>query len=224
MTDDAAEQSVSAAPAKVAKVDQIVAEIRTRILAGRFAEGQRLIEADMVRELGTSRGSLREALSRLSAEGRVELVPNKGAIVRRFPREQILALYQIRIRLEPLSAELAARFINQGTNRRDFLAVLEWLDAQDTGSIEAWRQANFRFHRTVTMISGNRKIGPILEQLWVPSTASGIRDALGLTDWRESEADHRAIAQAILAGDTAAASELMASHLRRGAERMLAYE
>jgi hypothetical protein len=43
--------------------------IRERIRAGRFVPGQRLVEADIMREVATSRSRVREALQRLATEG-----------------------------------------------------------------------------------------------------------------------------------------------------------
>ena len=61
----------------------MASHLKDGILAGRYAPGQRLIEADLTRDLGVSRGPLREAFRKLTAEGLIESVPNKGAVVRR---------------------------------------------------------------------------------------------------------------------------------------------
>ena len=55
--------------------------IRESILAGRIPAGARIAELDLARQLSVSRTPIREALSRLAAEGLVELSPNRGARV-----------------------------------------------------------------------------------------------------------------------------------------------
>jgi DNA-binding GntR family transcriptional regulator len=57
-------------------LERLFAHLKEGILSGRYAPGQRLIEADLTSELGCSRGPLREAFRRLTAEGLVESVPN----------------------------------------------------------------------------------------------------------------------------------------------------
>ena len=57
------------------------------ILQRRYAVGQRLIEADLTRDLGVGRSTIREALRILGASGVVELTPPKGAVIRSLARD-----------------------------------------------------------------------------------------------------------------------------------------
>src|SRR3569833_4774669 len=104
-------------------VDDIIERVRNAILAGRIVPGQRLVANDLVEQLGVSRGSIREAFQRLSAEGLVDITPNRGAMVRRLSREQVRDLFQIRVNLESLGAKLADEHIREGAHRKQFLAV-----------------------------------------------------------------------------------------------------
>ncbi|UCE30896.1 MAG: GntR family transcriptional regulator, partial [Burkholderiales bacterium] len=89
-------------------VEDAVARLREALLEGRFAPGQRLVEADLVATLGVSRSSVRSALERLAAEGLVRLSAHRGAVARRMSRREVEELYAIRERLEGLAAGLAA--------------------------------------------------------------------------------------------------------------------
>lgn len=203
-------------------VDAIAAETRELILAGHLTRGQRLVEADLTRRLGVGRSSVREALRRLSAEGLVQITPNRGAEVRRFSRKEMADRYQIRGQIEPLAAELAARFIGQGENRAIFLAATRSLPEEDAlGPIRGHRIANIRFHRAIARLSGNDQLAGLIERLWLPASNVEARDALGLTRWDESRREHETIIAAILRGDTAEAANAMREHLRRGCERIL---
>src|SRR5690606_40773413 len=64
-------------------VEHIVEGIVDGVMAGRFAQGQRLIAADIAEEFNVSRAPVREALHMLAGEGVVELTPNRGARIRR---------------------------------------------------------------------------------------------------------------------------------------------
>ena len=84
----------------VSSSDQIFREIVQGLYDGRYATGQRLVESDLTREFGTSRGTVREALKRLAAEGIVTLNLHRGAQIRRLARVEVrdmLALLEVLI-------------------------------------------------------------------------------------------------------------------------------
>ena len=112
-------------------VDRLVEGLRDGILMHRYAPGQVLIEADLTRDFGVSRGPLREAFRHLSAEGLLQLVPNRGALVRRLSRKEAEELFQIRTALEALAVRLAAKAIDEGDNRQRFEAAIRaiWNEA-----------------------------------------------------------------------------------------------
>ncbi len=89
-------------------VNFVIQHLRDGIFLGRFAPGQRLITSELMTDIGVSRGSLREAFSRLAADGIVDLVPNRGAVVRRLSRVELINLFRIREVLEGLAARQAA--------------------------------------------------------------------------------------------------------------------
>src|ERR1700733_7756520 len=87
-------------------VEDIVGRLREAIFAGRIVPGQRLIANDLTEQLGVGRGSIREAFQRLAADGLLDIVPNRGAIVRRLSRDSVRELFQIRVNLEGLGSRL----------------------------------------------------------------------------------------------------------------------
>ena len=97
-----------APPAHGATVAFIVERLREDILAGRLPPGSRLVECDLTSHFGVSRGPVREALRRLSADGLIEHWPHRGAVVRRLTEREIRELFLIRIEMEALAARLAA--------------------------------------------------------------------------------------------------------------------
>ena len=105
--------------------DQITTRLIEGIQAGRYVPGQRLIEADLTAEYGVSRGTVREALSRLAAEGLIHLVPHRGAYIRSLTRTDVNDILLVVERLASLAARLAAEAIGQGRNRADFTRAYE---------------------------------------------------------------------------------------------------
>jgi DNA-binding GntR family transcriptional regulator len=202
--------------------DTVVAvarETREAILSGRLAMGQRLIEADLTREFGVGRSSVREAIRHLSSEGLVEIVPHRGAVVRRLTRAEVVDRYEIREVLEGLAARLVAARIGDPAIRQ---GLLDASGAEHGASIADYRMRNYRLHGAIGDLSGNAQLAAMIRQLWLPAVMSELRDELGWTHWRQSEAEHQAIIDAILAGDGEAAEARMRAHLRQGAGRITA--
>src|SRR2546421_13031594 len=87
--------------------------IRQAILDGRLEPGSRLKEEELARELGISRTPVREALLVLQAEGLVDAVPNRGAVVRSHDANDLEDLYQLRALLEGYAARRAAANVTE---------------------------------------------------------------------------------------------------------------
>ena len=80
---------------------EVTTWLRERIRAGRFVPGQRLIEADLVRDTNSSRGRVREALQRLEAQGLVTSTRYKGVVVTPMSIAEIEEVFEFRALLEP---------------------------------------------------------------------------------------------------------------------------
>jgi len=205
-------------PARGSTVDYVLGRLRAGVLEGRYAPGQRLIEADLTRDLRVSRGPLREAFRRLSAEGLLEMVPNRGALVRRLTRRQMAELFQIRIGLESLAAQLAAEAMSDGSVRARFEqdVAQTWTEGPRWPG-PAYIDENHRFHDAIARASGNEQLVQLMRQLQLPLLLSQTAGLLREQDLLASVAEHRAIAASILAGDGAAAQEGIRAHLQRAA-------
>lgn len=84
--------------------------LRTAILKGELAPGERLREVEIAARYQVSRGPVREALLQLEQEGLVLLRRNRGAIVARLSRDDLEEVYSLRLALERLAAQRAARY------------------------------------------------------------------------------------------------------------------
>ena len=82
--------------------------VRSRILGGEYAPGQRLSEVELSASLGMSRSPLREALRLLANEGLVKLVSGRGVSVADFSETEVRELVEIREALDVLAVRLAA--------------------------------------------------------------------------------------------------------------------
>lgn len=186
------------------------------IQAGHYAPGQRLIEAELTASLGISRSALREAFRALAAEGTIELVPNRGALVRRLSLREALELFQIRMELEALAARLAATNIAQSGIRGAFTkAIASIHDEAPRRSTTAYICENADFHAAVFEAAGNRELARLNRRLQLSLIMAQISPLLTEETVRVSLAEHRAIAAAVLAGDAESAASAARAHLSR---------
>ena len=88
-------------PRPVTSAERALGELRELILGGALTPGTRLGEVELAERLGVSRTPVREALSRLAAEGLVEISPNRGARVATWTVAELEGVFDLRISLEP---------------------------------------------------------------------------------------------------------------------------
>src|SRR5438309_8831957 len=81
--------------------------LRGAIRLGHLRPGERVVEAEIARQMGISRGPIREAVRQLEQDGLVEYQPRRGVIVTALTRERVLDAYAVRAQLEGFAARLA---------------------------------------------------------------------------------------------------------------------
>lgn len=203
----------------VSTVGQVIESIKAGIRQGRYVPGQRLIEPDMMRELKVSRGSVREALRRLEAEGLIQIELYRGASIRRMSRQEFVEVNQIRSLLEGLGASLAAQWMTD--EERKGLRDLEQAWDRGTSGL-TYPEYNERFHDLILEASRNRQLPAYLEQnqlLFFRLQFHRIRRTAA--EVTRSRQEHRKVAKAILAGDMKAAERTMRDHVYKSGLEIL---
>lgn len=109
--------------------EQVLVALRTAILDFKLKPGQRLVERELIEQLGVSRTSIREALRELAAEGLVTVVPQRGAIVSTPTRTDAIDLYEVRAALESLVVQRFVERANDSQVERLQAAVERFHDA-----------------------------------------------------------------------------------------------
>lgn len=203
-------------PAHGATVAFIVERLREAILAGRRQPGSRLVESDLTSRFGVSRGPVREALRRLTADGLIEHWPHRGAVVRRLTEREIRELFLIRIEMEALAARLAAA-ADDPERRARFVAAIRPIYADAPRNPCEYLKENAAFHDAVMALADNLELRDLSTRLQLPLIMAQVGDILTPAVLKASVQEHRAIAEAILKRDGAAASARMREHLERAA-------
>lgn len=185
--------------------------LRGAILAGSLLPGTRISEPGLAQELGISRTPVREALQRLSQEGLVELLPNKGARVRVLSANEVREVYDVRALLEGEAAALAAQNATQveldGLER-----LLLALDALPKDAYNQQMQIDFDFHTALVEAAHNKTLARIYADL--RSSLTLIRSfQRTLSQHPKTRQQHQAILSALKAHNSQQAAEAARAHV-----------
>src|ERR1700682_2844114 len=93
--------------------DELAMRLRDMIVEGALKPAQKVPEAELCERFGVSRTPMREALKVMAAEGLVNLLPNRGAVVAKITQQEIDELFPIMGALEALAGELACARIDE---------------------------------------------------------------------------------------------------------------
>lgn len=214
--------------------DQAISAIREMIYSQGLGPGDQLpAQRELAQRLGVSRASLREALTRLSAIGVLDVKIGKGAFVREpnaleetgnlvWPFVETVSpqeLFQFRFAMEGFSAGVAA--VTLSAESLDLLqdnlkAMKRAIRAQDFAEAS---QLDFAFHETLILQCQNRMMSQVLSQgadIFLESQKLPfIRPERAMETWHE----HQRIFAALEKHNSKAAQRAMQSHIRRAAQR-----
>ena len=195
--------------------NQVVQELRERILSGDLPVGAHLRQEAVAEMFGLSRIPVREALQRLDAEGWVTFAPHRGAFVAGLSALEVAELFELRLLLEPHLLERAVpRF---GTEDLQALrAAAERFEAAlEQDDRAAWGAANRAFHRQLYAPAGRPRIAALAQGFDLRVEAY-VGAHLALDGIRErATAEHRRLVAAVEAGDGVRAVGFLRTHLER---------
>jgi DNA-binding GntR family transcriptional regulator len=136
--------------------DEVFATLKDEILCGDIGPGQMLSENEIARRFGVSRTPVREALTQLACERLVQVMPQRGHLVRTVSFSEVMEAFRMRELLEVEAAGTAARYITDEEieSLRKLLS-----DPEDTVT------AHFKFHTAIGHISRNRLLAETLEEI-----------------------------------------------------------
>ena len=210
--------------------DQARVQIRNAIFEGKIKPEERLTIERIASELGISRTPVREALKLLEADGIVRVLPNRGAVVQRFDKDELVERYSVRALLEGYDTEMACRAPDPAlaalvtdleancAAMAAAIAELERIDAagppgeRDLEQIGKLLELNGKFHKRILEASGTVLVGRVLESLHMPL-------AYRLYQWRaparrKAVLDyHLAIVTAMREGMAKRARKLIEDHI-----------
>ncbi len=142
-------------------------ELRHRFVTGKVMPGAGLSTRSLALELGVSQMPVREALSRLAAEGAVEIRSKRRIVVPPMTAERFADLLRCRELLEPEAAALALPHIDAARLRRLKAADDALGAALESGDVQSYMERNFEFHFLIYRAVPRATITQLIETLWL---------------------------------------------------------
>lgn len=197
-----------------AKSDTIAAQISralaSRIIAGEIEAGAKLRQDHIADEFGASHVPVREAFRILEAQGLAVSEPRRGVRVAGFSLEEVREVAEMRAALEALALRHAVPHVTK--------AILDQAEAANRAGdsardVQAWEAANRAFHRIILAPCGMPRLLKAIDDLHTASARflfSGWR-----AEWEApTDRDHRAILDALRAGQAELAASVLARHVQ----------
>ncbi|MGH6861889.1 MAG: GntR family transcriptional regulator [Phyllobacterium sp.] len=199
---------------------EIVTRLRDMIIEGDLQPGERIYENQIGEELGVSRTPLREALKFLASEGLVELVPSRGAVVKRFSAKDVEDMLLVIRSMEMLAGRLAcAQASDEGIGQVRVLhdAMIAHYKA---GERLEYYKLNQQIHTGIVALADNAPLAEVHGLL--QSRVKRIRfiGHEGAERWAGAVAEHERIMAALEARDADTLAHELDLHLINGWERV----
>lgn len=194
-------------------VEEAYGFIRQNILDGVYHPAQRLVESQLIKDIGVGRYHIRVALERLQAIGLVSIEPNRGASVTALELRDVLDILEAREALEVLAIRLATNNMKPELLDQLNVYVEDMKQAIQAEQFEQYSEINTSFHEAIYRACGNKSVLELLILLKARLTRLHLRTILlpGRTD--TSIAEHRRILEALRQQDPDKAEEAIRIHI-----------
>ncbi|MCV7149903.1 GntR family transcriptional regulator [Mycolicibacterium pyrenivorans] len=196
----------------------IADKLRAAIGHGELEPGAQLGEAELARQLGVSRGPLREGMQRLTQEGLLVAIRNRGIFVTELTPDDVRDMYLAREAVERAAARkiLGGAYVKAGD---ELLLIVDQMGRAIT-SAEA-SELDIAFHERLVELSGSPRLAR-MHQTFITETRMCIHalaESYAKSDYREQE--HRILASAIRSGDRDRTDELLVAHMDDALARLI---
>ena len=200
---------------------RVYSQLEEDILSGRYSAGDSITELAASKEYGVSRTPIRDALRKLENDGLVKITPNKGATVLGVGKDDLIDIYNIRMRLEGLAGSMAATRMTK--EEKDALKENVELARFYAGkkNYDKLKELDTDFHEAIYLGCGSRTIYRTLKDLHA-NTRLYRKISLTVPGRVEKSLDeHEEILNAILASNSELVDRLMHDHVKAALDNLL---
>lgn len=196
--------------------EQVIAAMRQAIMEFQLKPGQRLVERELIEQLGVSRTTVREAIRELASEGLVTVVPQRGAMVSAPSLEEAIDLYEVRAALESLVVQ---HFVDRAADDEveKLIATIDNLEVvtNRTDDIRETLAAKDQFYAVLIAGAKSAALQQLLEGIQARVQVLRATSLSEVGRSHEVVAELRAVVEAIRDRNGGLASQLTAAHVHK---------
>jgi DNA-binding GntR family transcriptional regulator len=200
--------------------DAVLNQLRDMIIEGKLPPGARINEVQIGASLGVSRTPLREAIKSLASEGLVDVLPARGAVVRRFSERDIHDILEVLKVLEQKAALLACERASDAEIGHIAGLHAEMLRLYAKRSRLAYFKLNQQIHTAIVRAGGNAALAQTHELLQARIRRVRFIGNEKPDRWAGAVAEHEEMNAALLARDGPRLAEVLGRHLDQTMERV----
>lgn len=201
--------------------EQVYMQLRQGLLVGSWKPGDKITARKLSRALGVSLTPAREAIIRLANEGAIEVSETRMFSIPQLDRARYDEITRIRLQLEPMAAEMAARHCDAALADR-LAALNEKLREQIL--VEAYDEAlrlDSEFHLSIYDAAGSVVLRRLIDSLWLQIGPTRTRLSREYRRKLVGYGNHLKIIEALRAGDAGEAGAAMRRDLIDGANAIM---
>lgn len=221
-TADAAVAAAGTGAARGGETARAYETLRRMILDNQMPPGAYMLHEELAARLGVSRTPVREALIRLEQDGLIEIKPRHGMRVVAISVDDMREIYRLLTVLEALAAQMVAE---RGLGPAELAQLDAAVGAMDAAlavdDLDAWAAADTRFHGLLVSYAGSRRLEAMVSGMLDQSHRVRQLTLRLRPKPVDSNADHRALVDAIRQRDAAAAAAVHRAHRERSGAMLI---
>jgi DNA-binding GntR family transcriptional regulator len=202
--------------------DKIYHELKEKIITGQFPQGTKFTEETLAVTLGTSRTPVREAINRLASDGFVDLLPYRGAYIKKVSAKHVEEIYDVRKVLEGYAVVLAIKHIT----KQDLARISKQIDAYEKSKtikdkLDTFVAYDEALHSTIINCCNNLRLIKILNDLYSAFDSFRILATKQLLHLDIGHEDHKKIYHSLETKDSDAARRAVELHIDHAKQNVL---
>jgi DNA-binding GntR family transcriptional regulator len=198
----------------------IAGKLREAISHGEVPPGSQMVEAELARELGVSRGPLREAMQRLTQEGLLVSIRHRGLFVIELTEADVRDIYVARTAAERAAATEIFGHDPASAGSRLLSITQTMAQASERGDGAAIGEADIQFHKALVEMAQSPRLSRIHHTLLTETVMciTALQETYPAPDDRVRE--HQEIAEAVIAADAELVDRLLIAHMADAVARL----
>jgi len=200
---------------------KIYKEMRSMIFGQQLKPGEKIYQEKLAEALGVSRTPVVSALKKLEQERLITAVARRGFYVRRFSKEEMIRIFELREVLEGLAARRASQRVTENQIQKLQGFFKGFKISNSPMDIEKYAEEDRRFHHFLIEIAGDELLSGILETYSIVTFSYLVGFIGGLVrPPKETLQEHLAIIEALVRKDPEKAEQAARLHLKRSCEKL----